>query len=281
MRELFWLFFFSTIGKNEKRYTMTNSAVKQTSRVAKGTTVPALTISEIDSIAKTIADRNVKDGDRELLADILGNSPKSSTMDNKYTTLRSFGIITSSDSGGWMLTDLGERLVFAASAEDKQVALQKICISHPVIQKIWDFYKGRTIDEEYLSNAVMQNGGVSDTLKTEWATYFLEAMRYAGLTKQSGDKEIVSATIGSSDSKKTDEGKSTKPPNDLPPPPPVGNAETIERLSSTLTGGTRLQKKVGGSIVLIYLDDEISSDDAKQLSRFMEVGGLIIQSHGE
>lgn len=250
----------------------------KTPRAPKGTVIPALTFPEFIQVISDIGGRDVKNGTLVLLSNVLGNSAKSSTFTNKVIALKNFsGISVNGDD--FELTSIGNGIAYPRNQDEKTLSTQKAFASHSVLGKVWNDLKGRDFEEQYLPNIMVSVGGVPDDLKVEWAGYFAEAIRTARLTKNTGGKEIVLSDFIKPGQSKSEEATPTQKHNELPPQlPPQSNAEVLEKISSSLTGGMKLNAKAGDCYVLVYIDGTLTEEEAAKITTIFEAGTLLIKS---
>lgn len=249
-------------------------------RAKKGTVIPALTLPEFVQAISDVGTRDVKSGSIAILADVMNNSVKSSTFTNKMTAMKGFSGVTVSNDR-FELTAIGTGIAFPKSADEKNLSIQKAFASQPVLSKVWNHLKGHNLEEDFLATIMVQIGGVPDDSKAGWAGYFLEAIRAAKLIKKTADgKEIVLSDFIKPGYSKPEEQQLPPGGKDIPPPPPPpqGNAEVLEQLSSSLTGGMKLNAKAGDCYVLVFIDGTLSEEEAAKITTIFEAGTLLIKS---
>lgn len=245
-------------------------------RAPKGTGVPALTFPEFVQVISGIGGRDVRSGTLVLLSNVLGNSAKSSTFTNKVIALKNFSSIAV-NGDDFELTSIGNGIAYPKNQDEKTLSIQKAFAAHTILGKVWNDLKGRDFEEQFLPNIMVSVGGVPDNLKGEWATYFAEAIRTAKLVKNTGGKEIVLSDFIKPGHSKSEEPTHASTKNE-PPPPVQSNAEVLEKLSSSLTGGMKLNAKAGDCYVLVYIDGALTEEEAAKITTIFEAGTLLIKS---
>jgi hypothetical protein len=245
-------------------------------RARKGAKLPELTFSEVIQAMETLGHRNTRSGQTNILAEILENSPNSSTFTNKLIALKNYSVINQNGTF-FELTLIGNGIAFAKSTNEKADSIKKAFTSHPVLGAVWEAMHGRNLEPDYIPNVMVQVGGVQPEKKNKWADYFIEAIKDAKLTKITPDgKEVVLSDISSEPESPV---LSSTPKIFIDPNVFMkGNAETLEKLSSALTGGTKLQHRSGDCYVLVYLNGSLGEVEFDRLKKILNAGASLLET---
>lgn len=112
--------------------------------------------------------------------------------------------IGSRDTDKVELSDLGRRVVFAGSEQDKQQALVDAFFSVDVFKRVFDHYGGGNLPEkEFLANTLFNDFGIDPTLHDEFATIFKANCAFlnitegltAGLTKRNAPEDDTGTDV--------------------------------------------------------------------------------------
>ncbi len=248
-----------------------NNKTKETQsskdRIGYGVKIPLLTFPECIKSIKEIAIKGGLEGNDDVLSQVFGNSASSSTLLNKIYALRGFGLLTF-QAKQYSFTDIGKNIVQPESEEMEKENIVRSFATNSLLSTAWENYKGKLLPQrEYLSHFFEKNLSIPADLKLNWADYFLEAAKFAGLVfeKDNGSFQMLSAPIKSPTQLKIPEEKPSGEEKYIP----QGQKPTTDNLSSFLSSqywGILNQRKISNDRKAIFaIPDELTQDDIEML----------------
>lgn len=152
---------------------------------------PYISLAEAIEI---IAQINRKHGERiskSYLADITGNTLKSSSFIKKLASLRHYGLAVET-SGDVRLTDTGLAIVAPTSPNEEPRARVEAFLSLPLFRRLHDQLKGGLLPKrESLINSLQREHGIKPKYTSDWAERFEEALETAGLLSKKGTEWMI------------------------------------------------------------------------------------------
>ncbi|MBI1804349.1 MAG: hypothetical protein HY033_04555 [Ignavibacteriae bacterium] len=253
-----------------------------------GTKTPYISFEECVRITKDVCKLAGFDGTIDALVKITGNSPSSSSFTDKRSAVKGFGLMTTQGQT-YSLTDIGKRVAQPESAENEAEAIFEAFCKNDTLKNVWENYKGKILPQaEYIANYFETNLEIPTERKDDWASYFIEAAKYAGLLheRESGSYQVL---LGPSVSKKTD----VEPPTNgkgeakLPLKKPESQIEaltknpalpTIEVTESEHWGILSQRRISGNRKAVIAIPDELLQEDIDMLKTILK--GIDVQLDG-
>ncbi|MGD1044592.1 MAG: hypothetical protein ABR936_04575 [Bacteroidota bacterium] len=163
-------------------------------RVGYGVKIPPISFQEAIEIIKRVASSAGFQGDFDALSRVTGNTASSSTLLYKVYALKSFGLLTFQNKT-YIITEIGQRISQPASIEEEITFVFEAFQKHEMLRKTWENYATKILPQpEYLANFFEKNFGIPQKLKLDWANYFTDAARYAGLLmdRETGGYQVLS-----------------------------------------------------------------------------------------
>jgi len=168
-------------------------------RVGYGVKIPILKFEEVIELIKIIYNKAGENNSIDALSSITGNSSSSSTFNKKLAAFRNYGVLNI-DKIGYSLTELGIKIAKPESFDEQHEAIIQSFLNQENLRKIWESFKGKKLpQEEYLENSIQKIISIPAELKKDWAEYFVEAGRYAGLLeeRETGSYQVLQGYIKS------------------------------------------------------------------------------------
>jgi hypothetical protein len=162
---------------------------------------PYLGLGEALEISHAVYSRMGGSAMRDDLAQVLGNTPSSSSFVKKMSALRAFGLMEENGPNNYRLTPLAYQIVAPGSRLEEARARLEVFRNINVFAKLHDQYKGKVCPETtYLANTIERDLGVPTGAKVRWAQAFLEAIESAGLQSMQGGRTVIRSDISVLDS---------------------------------------------------------------------------------
>src|SRR5207249_1269285 len=159
------------------------------------------------------------------------------------------------------------------SPQAEIIAIQTAFKNIEPLRIIWESFKGQILPaKEFLPNALVKRCKIPESLKDKWADYFLKAARFAKLLEDRSTgvyvnigppAKSVNTSSGGDSSDSEGEGfqQSKQRSSTRQPERRLSTTDAIDESNNGITGGNKLQKKIGNSYIIIYLDDLMSAEE--------------------
>lgn len=230
---------------------------------------PYLGLRQSLEISHEIYTRMGGSASRDDLAELLGNTPVSSSFTKKISALRVYGLLEESGNNHYKLTELAYRAVSPNSKLEEARARLEIFRKVIIFSKIHDIYKGKICPEiSYLANTIERESGVTKDAKLRWAEAFLEAIEAVGLQSIQGGKTVIRSDVSVAESA-IDEGRPQENgvESEYRPTPP---STPLEEKSEP--GTIRLVFPFSGKgEAKIYLPGNLNQNEVKKLITLLEI----------
>lgn len=162
---------------------------------------PYLGLREALEISQDVYSRMGGSAARDDLAQVIGNTPSSSSFAKKISALRAFGLMEESGPNNYRLTPLAYQIVAPGSRFEEARARLEVFRNINIFSKLHDQYKGKVCPEiNYLANTIERELGVPAGAKVRWAQAFLEAIESAGLQSLQSGRTVIRSDISVLDS---------------------------------------------------------------------------------
>lgn len=208
---------------------------------------------------------------RDDLAELLGNTPSSSSFIKKISSLRGYGLLEEGPSNNFKLTELAHRAVSPSSKLEEAKARLEIFRKVTIFSRIHDIYKGKICPEiPYLANTIERELGVTKDAKLRWAEAFLEAIEAAGLQSMQGGKTVIRSDVSVVDSYPVE----TKTPevSGIMPEAPKVYEEEEEAKAAEEPGRIRLYFPFSGKgEAKIFLPSNLSHNEIKKVISLLQM----------
>lgn len=147
---------------------------------------PYLSLKEALRHVQEIQQRGAGNLRNDALAEVVGNTAKSSSFRRKVIALKDFGLVNEIKSGakitGVQLTPLGKRLVLPANDAEKQRNALAATRNVPLFNDLYEKLMGQALPEtQYLQNIIRRDFQAYEADAKEWAVRFREAMGTVGV----------------------------------------------------------------------------------------------------
>lgn len=162
-------------------------------RRPKGSVPPAVQFAEAVEISKEFYKRGGQ-GNRELLAELIGNKATSSIFGKKALALRRYGLIRSEGDEYW-ISEIGQNIGAPKNEKIYAEAIGHAFLSIPTYRMLYNEYKDRPLPHEmYMINTI--RGNVPEGGEQEWVSSFKQGAKAAGLLKEHPDGSAVLLSTG-------------------------------------------------------------------------------------
>ncbi|MDQ7815982.1 MAG: hypothetical protein RDU14_03090 [Melioribacteraceae bacterium] len=234
-------------------------------RIGYGVKVPFLSFEDVIELTKSAGTKAEDINSLDVLSRLTGNSISSSNFNQKIATLKNYGVFTF-DKTSYSLTGLGKRIANPDSFESQANDIIEVFANQENLKKIWDSYKGKLLPQkEYLANAIVGILGIPPALKLNWAEYFINALKYAGLLEErgAGSYQVLSGYVSGfvpSDNKETDSL------------PDIKQDQVIKVINKSLPQITYQNFELpSGKKFYFHLDEGYGLDDLEFITDFFEL----------
>jgi hypothetical protein len=217
----------------------------------------------------------------------------SGTFFARMYALRTFGFLEiDSKNRTYRFTRIGLDLIHPDSQDGETLAIQAAFKNIATLRMIWEGYQSQVLPaKDYLPNAIGKRFAIPDDKKENWADYFLKSAIFAKLVEQRSTGLYVNSGISSfrlSDepSQQTvNESPQIEPetahdlrapiitasrPIQHSQPIPRNTSEAIEELSSIMTSGNKLHRRIGNSYIMLYMDSSMTQEEAVEFQKVLE-----------
>ena len=169
-------------------------------RVPRGSTPPALKLSEAMVLSRKINDNAGGSASYDLFSQITGNTKTSSSFVRKVAALRQYGIIEDRDNAV-ALSELGNRMSTPRDEIDDATAAKESLLRIDLLHKVYDRHCGRLLPEDqFLANILIQEFKVPREFSRLWVDHFKDAISSARLlfVRPDGKAQLLEVPKGSS-----------------------------------------------------------------------------------
>ena len=243
--------------------------------VGYGVKPPYLSLREAIETIKDMYEKSAAELSVESLADLLGNTVRSSSFKKKMMALKNYGLIDqASGNNAIRISNLGMKIV-APSTPNVRVRAKKESFlrinTFMVLHKLWE---GKILPaEEFFRNTLREKCGIPPELLEGWRDIFIESAQEASLLQQrtDGKMQVRSEPIAEeAEEGAGGEGEENLPPEDpeaekerlRKPPPPSPVDKSVKRFQIQLLG-----EKIGAVELPIGWDAE----DVRKMIRVIRV----------
>jgi hypothetical protein len=174
------------------------------------------------------------------------------------------------------LTSVGERIAQPQSSEDVDQAIFESFLKLDILKDTWENYRGKLLPQrEYLANFIEKNLGIPQSLKLDWADYFISSAQHARLLKEreagSGSYQVLNQPLPSvlkvmvSDIGKAGDTALVEPTQEVKPT--LSDSLGIE----SQHWGILNQRKISGNRkAVIAIPDELTQQDIESLKTLLK-----------
>ncbi|MCC9604221.1 hypothetical protein LOC67_27015 [Stieleria sp. JC731] len=171
----------------KKKKPAKKAASQKTASTTAKRSYPVLPLEDAIALAKTIrVKNNGHPWDTELAAKAsLGVKKNNNKFFYLAASSRDYDLtVGSRDTEKVELSELGRRLVFAGSEQEKQQALVDAFFSVDVFKRVFDHYGGSNLPEkEFLTNTLQNDFGIDPSLHDEFADIFKANCEFLGIAE--------------------------------------------------------------------------------------------------
>jgi len=260
---------------------MAHKAHEKAARRPRGSYPTGLTLGDATNIITRLYEDVGGDASYDNFANIINNTPSSSTFVRKLSALKNYGLV-SDENRHIRVSDLGSAIVAPTSPKERSDALKRAFLNIEVFAGLYDRYKGKILpQDEFLTNVV--SSFVPKEFTNTWIDRFKQSAKAAGLITDRGDGKLQVREIAAVEGpeKFREEPKSEDRPSSMSPsasasPSPSPSEETE---GPTLSYGHVSKIKLSeGRQAVFSLPDRLTGRDAQKLKGALQGLATIIES---
>ncbi len=236
---------------------------------------PYLGLAESLKVAQEIQERGGGTLSLESLAEVFGNSMKSSSFERKLSALKNFGLIER-QRDSVRLTKLALAYVAPTAAEEQVKAKAEAMRNVALLRQLHDRFAGGVLPPaDSLANLVLREYGANEPLHRSWADFFVESLRSADLVSSVGGRMTVRRTPDGA------EASVPPPPPALPEEAPRRGVQAADRAASQESAvargagsgdAQRLEVRLhDGSVAAVLLPRTADPDDIADVIALLEI----------
>jgi len=154
-------------------------------------TAPYIGLSEGISAITDFYRQNGDKGSKIFLADILGNTPKSSSFTKKISALKAYGLVQETN-GDISLTSLALNIVAPTNQNETTQAKVEAFFSVPLFKRMHEKLKGGLLPKsDMLKNFLSKDFAILPKDADAWAIKFEESLRVVDLLSRKGTNWVI------------------------------------------------------------------------------------------
>jgi hypothetical protein len=152
---------------------------------------PYLSLDDSLKVAQQIQERGGGTLSLESLAEVFGNSLKSSSFERKLSALKNFGLVER-QRDAVRLTKLALAYVAPTAVEEQVRAKAEAMRNVPLLRTLHDRFAGGVLPPaDSLANLMLREYGANEPLHRAWADFFAASLRSADLLSSLGGRTTV------------------------------------------------------------------------------------------
>jgi hypothetical protein len=243
-------------------------ATNKSDRLPRGSNPPYVHAGEAFAMVREIYESAGGTCGIDMLSQIIGNSPSSSSFTKKIGSLKNYGLIHEPEKNRIELTPIGYGIAAPVSFGDDGRARKQAFLNIEFFARAYERHKGKLLPaDEFLKNIFEQEIGVPRELSNDWISSFKQSAHAAGLlfARTDGKTQILETPIGSAESKPPmqEVGGSVEPTK--PEARSVEVSPTTQPSVSHESGHTTKIALSGGRFAVFSIPDSITARDGQKL----------------